>query len=235
MHGDRIEGVDNELQLIMQSFFDSILDVSDKYLFWKIKKKNVEKENIVYVERAFAYELYFQWNMNTTIYGIPMYKLRDKFLINSEIKKEFVEKICDKYEFSYPDMLLHGDNSSDENYLVCEIKRKETIDDNKESLTKDIDKLGFFLRDDLHTIYEDINWKGYKIGIFVLTGQYWGGGNAEVKPDDITNNIQLEKLEVNEDMYKRIICVVYNGKKLKYDSLGNVIEEKKSNKTNNNK
>lgn len=220
------------MEPLLKSLFNSILEVSDEYLYWIINDKD-NKRN-AYVERAFAYELYFRWKIDKTVFHVPMYKKEDKYRVNGEIKKEFAEKVSKKRNYCYPDLVLHGGNDNCENHIVCEIKRKETIDSNKGSLTRDINKLGFFLRDDLHTIYDGLNWKGYKFGVFLLTGKYFEGGNVEVKTTDITENIKLNALRVRKDLRKNIYCAIYNGKKLLYDNLDNIIESlRKNNKTTN--
>ena len=215
-----IAGVDKKMQLLMKSLFNSIQKVTEDYLYWAINDN--ENESIPYVERAFAYELYFQWNMNTIIEKKPLYKLREKYKINAEIRKDFVENIPSANDYSYPDMVLHGGNGSSNNYIVCEIKRKSTIRCNKEAITKDINRLGFFLRKDLHSKYK-VKWKGYKYGVFVLTDKFWGNEGRELKPSDIVDNINICELEVDKKLYSHIICVLYNGKTLQYESFNNMI------------
>ncbi len=224
--GDPIEMVSSDMQTIVLSLFNSLMNVKEDFIYWTINNEKIKDDNHIYVERAFAYELYFQWKMNTTIGDTPIYKMEDKYIINAEIKKEFMEKVSEKSNYGYPDMVLHGGNDTNHNYIVCEIKRKETVENNKDSLTKDINKLGFFLRDDLHTIYKGVDWNEYKYGFFIMTGKDWGGGEADLKPSDFSNNLKLDKLDVKEDYYSRIICVLYNGKSLRYNLLKNVIEEK---------
>lgn len=221
--GDEIKNITPDMQLLLRSFFNSILAVKKEYLYWSIKDDKIKSENMAYVERAFAYELYFQWKMNDTFCGIPMYKIENKLRINAEIKKHFVETVCKDSNFCYPDMVLHGGNETDNNFIVCEIKRKETVKDNRDSLTDDINKLGFFLRDDLHTIYKGVKWSGYKYAVFLLTGQYWGGSEYELKPSDLTTYLNVKKINVNKDCYSRIICILYNGVTLYYDNLHNII------------
>lgn len=221
---EKIEGVDDEMQLLMHSLFNSIQKVTKNYLYWSISE--IEDENIPYVERAFAYELYFQWNLNEDVENTPLYKLRDKFKINAEIRKDLVENLTSICSYSYPDMVLHGGNGSSNNYILCEIKRKSTIRCNKDSLVKDINKLGFFLRRDLHLKY-DVDWKEYKYGVFILTDKYWGNKDFDLNPSDIANNIDFEELEVDKSLYSHIICVLYNGKTLQYGNLGDIEITKK--------
>lgn len=216
---EKIEGVDDEMQLLMHSFFNSIKKVTDDYLYWSIKDN--EAESIPYVERAFAYELYFQWNMNEDVDRTPLYQLRNKYKINAEIRKDFVEKIPLANDYSYPDMVLHGGNNSSNNYIVCEIKRKSTIRCNKEAITKDINKLGFFLKNNLHPKYNN-DWSGYKYAVFLLTDKYWGEEEMDLKPSDIVDNINITELKVDKDLYPRIICVLYNEKTLRYESIDNL-------------
>jgi len=217
--GAQVDNVSPELQQLIQSLFNSILEVKDKYLYYTTGD---DKERVSYVERAFAYELYFQWKKDDTVFGDPMWNHDGKYCINAEITKQFVEQICDKKNWGYPDMVLHGGNNSSSNYIVCEIKRQENIG----KMTEDINKLGFLMRNDLHVKNGKIEWAGYKYGVFILTGQYHNGGNVEVKTSDILNNLKINELNVLDELKSRIICVVYNGKNLKYNNLLEVLEEK---------
>ena len=223
LQNERIEGVNDEMQLLMRSFFNSIQKVGKDFLYWSISE--IEDKSIPYVERAFAYELYFQWNMNEDIEKVPLYKNRDKYMINAEIRKDFVEKIPLANNYSYPDMVLHGGNNSSDNYIVCEIKRKSTLRCNKEAVTKDLNKIGFFLRNDLHSKYK-IDWNGYKYGVFLLTDRLSGNKDTDLKPSDIVDNINIEELNIGKDLYPQIICVLYNGNTIQYESLNNIILKK---------
>ncbi len=224
-----IKGISEDMQLIMKSCFNSILSVQKNYLYWTISGDRIKKKNYAYVERAFAYELYFQWNIDDTIYGSPMYKNRKNIKINAEIRKEFMERLNTKSNYGYPDLVLHKGNGSGRNYIICEIKRKETVENDKSSLIKDINKLGFFLRDDIHVKNEHVNWKGYKYGLFLLTGQYFQNGLVEIKEQDIEDNIDVSAIKVKQELQSRIICAIYNGKKLKYTNLKDLIENKQNN------
>ena len=91
--GAQVDNVSPEMQQLLQSLFNSIIGVKEKFLFYTMGD---DEERISYVERAFAYELYFQWKNDKTVYGDPMWKHDDKYCINAEITKQFVEQICDK-------------------------------------------------------------------------------------------------------------------------------------------
>ena len=80
------------------------------------------------------------------------------------------------------------------------------------------------MRNDLHVKNGEIEWAGYKYGVFILTGQYHNGGNVEVKTSDILNNLKINELNVLDELKSRIICVVYNGKDLKYDNLLDILK-----------
>lgn len=230
----KIENVTDNMQLIMKSLFNSILSVKKSYLYWCINNNRISKKSYAYVERAFAYELYFQWNMDKTISGSPMFAMRKKYRINAEIRKDFMEKLNTRSNYGYPDMVLHGGNESCKNYIVCEIKRKETVEIDKSSLVKDINKIGFFLRDDIHVKNINLKWHGYKYGVFLLTGQYFQNGNVEIKETDVEDNLDVSKIKVKPELEQNIICVIYNGQNLKYCNLKN-LKESISNKTNNKK
>ena len=221
---ERIAGVNDEMQPLMHTLFNSISKVGEDYIYWATGER--EKENIPYVERAFAYELYFQWNINQDVDGVSLYKQRDKYIINGEIRKDFVEKIPLANNYSYPDMVLHGGNNSPNNYIVCEIKRKSTIRCNKDAMTNDLNKLGFFLRNDLHPKY-NVDWKGYQYGIFLLTDKYWNNNEWDLKPSDIIDNINIDNLEIEPNLYSKIICILYNHKTLQYENFEEIVESKK--------
>ena len=230
-----IDNVSDDMQLLMKSLFNSILSVKESYLFWTINNQRISKKNYSYVERAFAYELYFQWNMDDSICGSPMYMIRKKYRINAEIRKEFMEKINTRSNYGYPDLVLHKGNGSGKNYIVCEIKRKETVEVDNSSLVKDINKLGFFLRDDIHIKNSNVKWNGYRYGVFLLTGQYFQDGIIEIEEKDVEDYIDVSKVKVKPELQKRIICAIYNGKRLKYSNLKDLVEANSKTKTNKNK
>lgn len=221
---DKINDVNDEMQLLMRSLFNSILDVTEDFLYWDASK--LGDESILYVERAFAYELYFRWNLNKDVENVPFFENRNKYKINAEIRKDFIEKITPKTGYAYPDMVLHGGNETDLNYIVCEIKRKKTTESKENSITDDLNKIGFFLRDDLNTIYQDVEWSGYRYGVFILTDKYWEHDNFRLKPVDIIDKIELSKIDVREDLSSKIICIIYDGKSLQYENLKNIMKNK---------
>ena len=61
----QVANVDADMQPLIRSLFNAILCVKDKYLYWTTENK----ERFAYVERSFAYELYFRWKIegNSTI------------------------------------------------------------------------------------------------------------------------------------------------------------------------
>ena len=223
---EKIVGVDDAMQLHMRSLFNSILSVDEKYLYWKADLPN-DTEAVLYVERAFAYELYLQWNLNTDLCSNPLYMNRKDYIVNAEISKMFVENISPKSCICYPDMVLHAGNKSDKNYIVCEIKRKETAENTKDAIVNDLNKLGFFLRDDLHIKYDGVNWKGYHYGVFILTDKYYGESDvSKLKPADIENYIYINKLKIDSSISQKIFCIIYDGKKLQYTNLKEIINKK---------
>ena len=221
---EEIHYVNDEMQLLMRSLFNSILDVTEDYLYWEAS--GIGEKSILYVERAFAYELYFRWNLNNDVDNIPFYCNRNKYKINAEIRKDFIEKISPKTGYAYPDMVLHGGNETDLNYIVCEIKRKTTTESNRQSITDDLNKIGFFLREDLNTIYKDVTWNGYKYGTFILTDKYWECENFKLKPSDIVDKINSNQIDIREDLCSKIICIIYDGKSLHYENLKNILNNK---------
>ena len=146
-----------------------------------------------------------------------------------------MEKINTRSNYGYPDLVLHKGNGSGKNYIVCEIKRKETVEVDNSSLVKDINKLGFFLRDDIHIKNSNVKWNGYRYGVFLLTGQYFQDGIIEIEEKDVEDYIDVSKVKVKPELQKRIICAIYNGKRLKYSNLKDLVEANSKTKTNKNK
>ena len=94
----------------------------------------------IQVERSFAYELYHQWSLlleackglNPTVNNLRL---------NGEITKQL-----DLNSRSYPDMILHGGQESLENQiLVCEIKRVDGAYPDSKGILDDLKKLSQFL------------------------------------------------------------------------------------------
>ena len=93
-------------------------------------------------------------------------------------------------------------------------------------MTKDLNKLVFFLRNDLNSKY-NVDWEGYRLGVFLLIDKDGGIKNDELKPSDIVDNINTSKLDIESNHYSKIICVLYNGKTIQYENLGEIIKSKK--------
>ena len=94
----------------------------------------------IQVERSFAYELYHQWSLLLDTFW-NLNPQNDKLRLNGEITKDL-----DLISHSYPDMVLHSGQESLENQLlVCEIKRVDRAYPDSSKIFDDLKKLSQFL------------------------------------------------------------------------------------------
>lgn len=166
------------------------------------------------VERVFAYELYHQWS-NLLGRNSPL-------VLNGETRKDFEKVVYLKKKYYYPDMVLHHKDvlSSDNNMLVCEIKRKDNLD----GMEEDIKKLSMFLSEKLRTKKQSQNWKPYKRGVFLI---------IDSSNEDIINWENLNKKlsvcdfsRIDDNTKSQIYCIIYNGNEKipKYKTLSELLE-----------
>jgi hypothetical protein len=113
--------------------------VEDKYhtnkYYGALDKTGERREYDQYVERVFAYELYYQFR--TIIHNNP--SRYGNLMLNGETRKNELKKTLINKNYIFPDMVLHKDqkDKSEENQILfIEIKTSKnvTVDD-------DIDKL----------------------------------------------------------------------------------------------
>lgn len=165
-----------------------------------VRLSNKEKQFVkTQVERVFAYELYHQWS-NLLGSNSPL-------VLNGETRKDFEKVVYLKKKYYYPDMVLHHKDvlSSDSNMLVCEIKRKDNLD----GMEEDIKKLSMFLSEKLRPKKQNLSWRPYKRGVFLI---------IDSSNEDVINweNLKdkLRGCDLSKIDYKtrsQIYCIIYNG------------------------
>ena len=119
-------------------FFQALRNVERKYVFcWQEAYKEKEEPNIIeQCERVYAYELYRQWEN-------ILENHKSEFVLNGEPSKHISVFDETKKEDRFPDLVLHhGQGKTSGHEIVCEIKRRSNIGNNK--LEGDIDKLNIF-------------------------------------------------------------------------------------------
>ena len=201
----------------MYSLLASIFEVDSNYIQYD---GHNEDQDIEHVERVFAYELYRQWCDH------PIIRNDKNLVINVEIPKNLIdESRINDIPLMYPDMVLHyGQDNYKGNQIVCEIKREGYAKQYPDKVLDDFKKIYFYLDKQLKVKANNKNWEPFKIGVFILTKR-----EDAIQPLSVNNIVELlgEKVrEVKtfpEIIKKRIVCVVYNGKDLKYDTLYNMI------------
>lgn len=184
------DGILFHLTLLM----NAIKKVDKKYLWYQndIAEVNVKKEIIEHLERVFTYELYHQWSLLLSAFD-------SELIINAEINKKcFIKEEqqpdLPKAEVKtfFPDFVLHkGHESTDNQLLVCEVKRRVKL--NYEKIEDDIDSLVIYMNPEKFTY-------NYKYGVFILVGC-----DKEYLAD------KLKKTSKKWDEYSnRIFCITYN-------------------------
>lgn len=202
------------------SLFESIASVDSSYIHYN--GSNIDKDQ-EHVERVFAYELYHQWSNHSLI------SRNKNVVINSEIPKHLIGEARNrKINLMYPDMVLHhGQNEYEGNILICEIKREGYAHQHLEKMMDDFEKLKLYLSNESKIKDIDCRWTPFKLGVFILTVSK--DSNLELSTSQIYNILDDTNKEIlkgyPEEITKRIICVVYNGSILKYDTLYNMIQK----------
>lgn len=166
-----------------------------------------DESEIEYLEeRTFAYELYRQWENI----------IEDNFedmVVNAEVNKKyqkvtFIRRLIEIFGLTkkgnphisfYPDLVYHHSQfDSEEQEIICEIKTKEGINDNKNiKLNLDLKKLAAYMTDNT------LLYHPFKIGVFILVG----GNLCEIKNRYIDNKLVNDKMN---DIY----CLSYNIKQI---------------------
>lgn len=230
-----VEGVGETNTIYLKSLFIAIKNVTQNYIRYtyhnenpkSASKKSIKrsKEEISHVERVFAYELYRQWCEQDII------KNTSGLIINAEIPKQFIDGEYEKTgKLYYPDMVLHdGQNNFVGNHVVCEIKRKEYVDIYPEKMNDDIYKLIVYVSDNKIMKNKDINWEPFGVGVFLMTVKDLKiHEEKQYSLDLISKHFNKKILNLRkENVTKKIVCVIYNGQELKYDTLYNMIIDNK--------
>lgn len=235
-----IDGFDNSFSNYLYSFFVAVKRVNVNYIKYTYHGINIDpktlsdqsledyKVDIGHVERVFAYELYRQW------YNQDLITQNPNLFINAEIPKELIKEVFDSEKhLYYPDMVLHaGQQTCDGNILVCEIKRKEYAYLYPEKMNEDLKKLYIFVDKNTETNDKNLTWKPYEIGVFLMTVRELKN-KEKFSLDLISNKFNDTVISLNEKKHfstKKIICAIYDGKELIYDTLCNLIEQAKKSK-----
>ena len=228
-----VEGLDDTTVKLLSSLFDAIKSIGIDYIRYVHHYENpksksatstsIERSNeeISHVERIFAYELYRQWHDQDVIRNTP------GFVINAEIPKQLIDNLYhDEGHLYYPDMVLHfGQNTYNNNYIICEIKRKEYVESYPEKLNEDIKKLCIYVDERTKPKADVQDWEPYKLGVFIMTVKELKKNEKEkYSLDLIYKHLSQDILSLEDRIPKKIFCVIYDGKELKYDTLYNMIK-----------
>ena len=210
--------------------FKSILEVSDRFIRYKVQCGDKHSNYIDHIERVFAYELYRHWANNIE-------SGKEDIMLNAEINKVINinsiasiiddEKSCFKEITLYPDMVLHHSHSDDKNQImICEIKRNHKLSGSK--IFGDLYKISCYMTKGIFG--EDK--KQYKYGVFVIVGS-----KLSVIKNRVTSKTEIKKNEEKfifsdfikdkslSPSFKRIVCIAYDGKTLEYDTLNKIISD----------
>lgn len=168
---------------------------------------NEESEICYLSERTFAYDLYRQWQE-------LIENGSEDLVINAEIAKQcgtehtFIEKLEEIFGLTktgkphrcfYPDLVCHHSQfTNKQQEVICEIKTKEGVDDNKNvKLNQDLKKLAAYMTENTLLCHP------FKIGVFILVG----GELSVIKNRYMSNRLVSDKMN---DIY----CLSYKIKQI---------------------
>ena len=229
-------GEDNKYFL---DLFDSIIKVDRKYIEYKVEFNESHDGYEKHLERVFAYELYRHWAnrissetpfliLNAEIDKVInvnniQFDLKD----NQETNKNEIKKVS-----VYPDMVLHHSQSNDKaQVLICEIKRDKNLGGSL--IFGDLYKISCYMtKEKFHT-----KKNPFRYGVFIVVGAksisaYF---NCLKDTDSIKTHDGNEKVCFGEyvddnkfqQSFDRIVCVAYDGDRLEYDRLSELINNRK--------
>ena len=174
--------ISQDLLLLIQA----IAKVDKRYLSYADTNANADdrEDQIIQLERVFAYELYHQWSR----------LIDDGMILNGEI-----DKLWNK-ETWYPDMVLHGGQGDpDHNKIVVEIKRECMVKGKPNAILDDLEKLSRFLE----TVEKDNQYKryrNYECAVFIL---------LKGELDEISRALKNEYAS-RKVLNDNVICMTYN-------------------------
>lgn len=216
-----VQGFRGESGKYLYSLFVALKGVSNKYIrFCNHSKGKSFVEECAHVERVFAYEFYRQWRNQ------DIFNQNTSLTINAEVPKQLIDiDPCDGGHLYYPDMVLHsGQDCCKGNLIICELKRKEYIGRNRELLFDDLNKLRIYICKETKTKAGlPDKWEPFKLGVFIMI----------VKETDNKEKLTMAILKKHigpkikkfpDEIKKKIVCVVYNGEILIYDTLYNITD-----------
>ena len=170
------------------SLIQAISQVDETYLSYADTNANADgrEDQIIQLERIFAYELYHQWSL-----------LKDeKLILNGEVDKLWNKETC------YPDLVLHGgqDNPND-NKIVVEIKRECMVKRKPKAILDDLEKLSDFL-ETVEIDNQIKKYRNYDYAVFLL---------LKGELNEITKALKSKKA-TDKNLNDNIICMSYNEK-----------------------
>ena len=171
------------------SLIQAVLLVDGTYLAYANTNANADnrEDQLIQLERVFAYELYHQWSL-----------LKDENLIlNGEVDKLWNKETC------YPDLVLHGgQNDPDNNKIVVEIKRECMVKGNPKAILDDLEKLSGFL-ETVEKEHQHKKYKNYDYAVFIL---------LKGELSEITNALKSNHA-FGKVLKDDIVCMSYNEKR----------------------
>ena len=174
--------INQDILLLLQA----VIQVDEKYLSYACTNANADdrEDQIIQLERVFAYELYHQWSLLKD----------DNLVLNGEI-----DKLWNK-ETWYPDFVLHGgQDDPNNNRIVVEIKRECMVKGKPEAILDDLEKLSLFLKI-VDKESEFRKYRNYELAVFILLkGELCEIAEA-LKDDKASSKV------LNDN----IICMTYN-------------------------
>lgn len=227
-------GKDN---LYFLDLFDSIIKVDRKFIEYKVKYSECHDGYEKHLERVFAYELYRHW-------GNKILSESPSLILNAEISKVInVNKIlCDikgnhgsanrEVTTVYPDMVLHHSQGDDKaQALICEIKRDKNLTGSL--IFGDLYKISCYMTKEKFDVVKE----PFRYGVFIIAGDknlstYFRciKNTDSIKTDDGNDNLSFRDFIDDEKLqpsFDRIVCVAYDGNRLEYDILSELIKNKK--------
>lgn len=180
------------LDVHFSKFIKALFDVKPCYM----AEFNIVEDKIVnHLERVFAYEFYYKWHL---------------LLGDDENGPRINAEVCKKYHgwtenYIMPDMVLHGgQNTENEQLIVCEIKRKKC---SPSDFAKDLVRLCRMTHSEKFS---------YKLGILIyLTDdlqeiQHIFSKSIKCLYENLSAIMNIESANFCSDI-ENVLCITYNG------------------------